>query len=327
MRQLATLQAVPRSGAKIGTRQLCDRLAQQGYELTQRTVQRDLKGFSELFPGLKSDGNPDQAGWFWQRDSTLLDLPGLDIPMAMTFILAQRYLSRLMPPAVLNQLQSYFDSSVTILNRLDRPSYAKWVDRVRILPRSQPLLPAEVEDDVVVVVYQALLEGRQFRGRYQRRDGDEAEYEFHPLGLVIRESVIYMVATVWDYQDPRHYALHRFRHATLLDALATQQDDFDFDTYLMTGAFEYVGPSKVDIRLMARFSARVATHLSETPLSEDQMITSDGEGFFRIEATVKCSNQLRWWILGFGDQVEVLEPQSLRDEIAETLRNASDYYA
>ncbi|NOU40210.1 MAG: WYL domain-containing protein [Methylotenera sp.] len=33
--------------------------------------------------------------------------------------------------------------------------------------------------------------------------------------------------------------------------------------------------------------------------------------------------QLGWWILGFGDEIEVLEPIELRREIAETLSAAS----
>jgi predicted DNA-binding transcriptional regulator YafY len=37
--------------------------------------------------------------------------------------------------------------------------------------------------------------------------------------------------------------------------------------------------------------------------------------------------QLRWWLLGFGDQVEVVAPKSLRQEFAETARNMAGYYS
>ena len=33
-----------------------------------------------------------------------------------------------------------------------------------------------------------------------------------------------------------------------------------------------------------------------------------------IVATVHDNPQLRWWLLAFGDQVEVLKPASLREE-------------
>ncbi len=51
---------------------------------------------------------------------------------------------------------------------------------------------------------------------------------------------IYLVATVWDYRDPRHYALHRFKKCSMLDEVAVPPKDFDLDDYLRVGAFEYV---------------------------------------------------------------------------------------
>ncbi len=326
LRQLAMLQLVPRSGGKIGTRELCEKLDQQGFEVTQRTIQRDLRRFSKLFPDLVSDDNRDQAGWSWTRGAPVKDLPGLDVPMAMTFMLAQRFLDRLMPPAVLNQLRPYFESASRLLDGLDNPGYANWADRVRIVPRSQPLIPAEILPEVVQVVYQALLGGKQFRGRYRRRDGDEAEYDFHPLGLVFRESVVYLVATVWDYHDPRHYSLHRFQKCGLMDEAAVPPEGFDLDEYLKTGAFEYVGPDAENIRLVARFRGAVAKHLEETPLSQDQRITADSGDWVRIETTVKDSQQLRWWLLGFGDNIEVIEPEKLRSTIMQKIKIAASLY-
>jgi predicted DNA-binding transcriptional regulator YafY len=45
-----------------------------------------------------------------------------------------------------------------------------------------------------------------------------------------------------------------------------------------------------------------------------------------IEASVLDTPQLRWWLLGFGDAVEVVEPKSLRREFAEMSRAMASYY-
>jgi predicted DNA-binding transcriptional regulator YafY len=34
----------------------------------------------------------------------------------------------------------------------------------------------------------------------------------------------------------------------------------------------------------------------------------------RLMATVKDTQELRWWLLGFGEGVEIIEPASLRAE-------------
>ncbi len=327
LRQLTMLQLVPRSAQKISTRKLCEKLEQEGFEVTQRTIQRDLKRFSKLFPDLMSDGSLDQAGWSWKRDASVNDLPGMNIPLAMTFMLAQRFLDRLMPRAVLEQLGPYFASANQFLDKLKKHEFSAWDDKVRIVPRSQPLIPATISQEVMDVIYMALLKGHQFRGRYRRRDGDEAEYDFHPLGLVFRDSVIYLVATVWDYKDPRHYALHRFKKCTLKDSESVPPPGFELDDYLSTGTFEYVGLVADEIRLVARFARDVVRHLEETPLSQDQTISAESDEWMEVTATVKNSQQLRWWLLGFGCQIEVLEPKELRKELAANIKKAAKMYS
>ncbi len=48
-----------------------------------------------------------------------------------------------------------------------------------------------------------------------------------------------------------------------------------------------------------------------------------------VELTMEVSGtvELASWVLGFGDQAEVLEPDSLRDQVAAELARASARYA
>jgi predicted DNA-binding transcriptional regulator YafY len=78
------------------------------------------------------------------------------------------------------------------------------------------------------------------------------------------------------------------------------------------------------IKLILRMEAPAAEHLHETPLSEDQVITRDKrEGWVRISATVHDTSQLRWWVLGFGDQAEVVVPAPLRHALLEIYQSAA----
>lgn len=327
LRQWAMLKRIPRHPARVSTRKLLEHLEQEGFKVSQRTIQRDLNSLSGLFPDLGTDGNRDEAGWFWRQNSAVNDIPAIDPPMALTFKLAETFLSKLFPPAVLELIRPYFDTSDKILGALDKPGFTNWADKVRIVPRTQPLLPAEIRPEAVKVIYEALLEGKQFRGRYQRRDGDVAEYEFHPLGLVYRESVAYLVATNWGYQDPRHYALHRFHQCALLEMDTAPSEGFNLDSYIHSGSFEYTDIEGKTIKLIALFTEGAAYHLHETPLSEDQTITCKRNGRIQVTATVKDSQQLRWWLLGFGDQVEVVRPKRLRDEFFEIALGLRELYS
>jgi predicted DNA-binding transcriptional regulator YafY len=61
-------------------------------------------------------------------------------------------------------------------------------------------------------------------------------------------------------------------------------------------------------------------------LADDQQIVADGAGAVRVSATVLDTKELRWWLLGFGDQVTVLGPARLRDQMRDTVAGMAAGY-
>jgi predicted DNA-binding transcriptional regulator YafY len=150
----------------------------------------------------------------------------------------------------------------------------------------------------------------------------------NPLGLVSKDGMLYLVATEWNYKDPTHYALHRFVSAECSENVALVPDGFDFNRYVgEQEAFGY--PESSDpIALEVLVSQDIANHLSERPLSKDQKIALLSEDQCRVTATVSDTQELRWWLRGFGAQLEVLKPATLRKEFkADALDLAEQYSA
>lgn len=325
LRQLAMLKHIPRHKGKITTKQIVVLLKSEGFDIHQRSVQRDLKTLSKYFPDLQTDGNKDIAGWSWKQECAIHDFPTIDSPTALTFKMTETYMSKLMPPSILNLLKPYFERSNAILTEVDKSGLASWSDKIRIMPRNMPLIPATIKQETISIIYSALLEEKQFSGRYIRRDGDEVEYIFHPQGLVFRDSVAYLVATVWDYEDLRHYALHRFSACELLDEDLIIPANFTLDAYLKESSFQY--GDTANIRLTAIFVNDAAHHLTETPLSDDQKLVTKKDGTVQVTATVNDSLQLRWWLLGFSDRVEIIKPLKLRNEFKRIAANMNKLYS
>lgn len=327
LRLVYMLQSIPRSPRRISTRDLHNQLQEQNFSVDIRSVQRDLNELATLFPDLQTDGNKDQAGWFWTKDSKIQQIPAIDPSMALTFKLVDQFLSELVPQSVKAVLKPYFDSSEDVLNALGTDKMATWSDKVRILPRTQPLKPAAINEEVLASVYQGLFEGKQIHAKYRRGyDNEIREYVLNPLCLIFRESAVYLVASIKDYV-PLHYALHRFIDCELLDSHIDAIDDFKLDDIIDSGSFDYADIEDKKIRLTVIFDPAVAKHLSESPLSDDQAMTKKRDGRIQVTATVKDTRQLKWWLLGFGDQVEVMKPKRLRDEFNEIGNNLVDRYS
>jgi predicted DNA-binding transcriptional regulator YafY len=185
-----------------------------------------------------------------------------------------------------------------------------WANCIRVVPREMPLLPPKFNSDAVRVVYDALLTGKRLTAEYRSRAADSDElksYEVSPLGLVARGPLLYLVCTFWNYQDVRQLALHRLVSAILTDKGVTRPENFDLDRYIEEGEFQYpVGPM---IEFKAKFTRQAATHLFETPLSENQTIDYLDADHVLVTATIRNTEQLEWWLRGFGNQVEVTAPK------------------
>ena len=181
-------------------------------------------------------------------------------------------------------------------------------------------------DTVLAVVYEALLKSRRFTVSYRPRKNQVKPYEVNPLGLILKGSAMYLVATLWDYQDIKQLALHRFSKATLLDKDVSAPGDFSLDAYIAEGGFDYPTIPEHSIRLTVKINDPIKKYLSETPLSADQQITRLDAMTYQLQATVKDTLQLRWWLRSFAADVEIVEPLSLREEFVESAKALSQIY-
>jgi predicted DNA-binding transcriptional regulator YafY len=136
----------------------------------------------------------------------------------------------------------------------------------------------------------------------------------HPLAVVQRGGLVYLVCMFDRYEDVRTIALHRVQQAEVLYESARRKPGFDIDAYIASGQFGVIAGDPVKLR--AVFTRAAGEHLYETPLSADQVLTSDADGRMHLAATVPNTRSLVWWLLGFGDGVVIQEPASLREEVA-----------
>ncbi|WP_404418822.1 helix-turn-helix transcriptional regulator [Marinospirillum sp.] len=327
LRLLTTLQLIPRHPGRIATPTLQEKLADRGFHIDLRSLQRDLKGrLSSHFP-LACDESVRPFRWSFLADAQI-NLPALDTPAALTLCLAEEQLRSLLPASVADQLKPQFQAARQHLNSLEHNQLAGWAKRVRALPNGKALIPAPLHSDVWASVSEALLHQKQLDVTYLSRKKQEAKnFTLHPVGLVSRYALSYLIAQVDGYDNLRHFAVHRIEKATPLDAASNAHPDFDLDAYIQSGALSWK-TAEGTTRLVADIHPQLAWILKETPLSEEQSLTPiPGSDWERLEATVLQDKETLWWIYGLNDKIRVREPQVWVEEIKATLNNLNSYYA
>ncbi|CAG0943278.1 hypothetical protein BROC_02218 [Candidatus Brocadiaceae bacterium] len=332
--EMMQLLTIARSESKsegrwVKASEITEQLHDIGYRVSQRTVQRDLKELAEVFPIELNEKNPREYGWRWMKGTTL-SIPGITVPQALAICLVEIQLSRLLPKSILDNVNGLFSLAKSKLRNAEKHNFnltKSWIDKIRVVAPSQPLLPPIIDSESESNIYPALLDDKQIRVLYQALDdGVPSEYRLHPLGLIMRGSVSYLVACAWEYSDTRLYALHRFKEVHILDTSSNVPESFSLDSVIANGLADFANQGE-PINLEIRCNENVVAYLSETPLSLNQAIKPDIDGWSLITASVNDTWQLRWWLLGQGANVTVIAPEELHQEIKMTLRDALTNYA
>lgn len=319
-RLLATLSIVPVS-ATLSTTEIHHRLRTRGLAVSHRTVQRDLESLAAAF-GIACDTRSKPYGWRWPKGKARLSVPGMDWPEALSFRLLQDYLSGLLPASVSQHLAPYFEQARATLGAHFRSTpIQRWPDKVRVISPGPGLIAPRVKRPVHEAVSEALLAEHQLEISYRAIGECQGRtHRVHPLGMVLEGNVLYLVASFYDYDEPRQLAMHRIEKALLLEAHCVVPDGFSLIRFVDEGGFG-CGGDKL-IQLDATWFEWAGNHLLQAQLSVEQKVDDLGDGMVRIRATVRHTERLAWWLLSFGARVEVHGPRSLRKQVADEHRAA-----
>lgn len=324
LRLLRMLREIPRYPRRISTADLGERLRTAGFDAVLRTIQRDLIKLSSFLPLLGDDSKPQ--GWSWQADAPQLNLPALEPQSALVFHLAERYLQPLLPDSTLNYLSPWFRAASGVLDNQNN-DLSTWRSKVRVLAPGQPMLAPFIEREVQSVVTEALLQNKRVAVTYRPRDAvADKSYEASPLGLVVRDQVIYLVCTLKEYDDIKQLVLGRMRSAQLVDKPARKLEGFDLDQYISQGEFGFPVVAGRTITCVVDFDREVANAFIERPLDANQLTENINDKTIRLTATVADTSELRRWLLGFGAHAVVREPASLRTDLKTIIAEMSHRY-
>ncbi|HJF27530.1 WYL domain-containing protein [Acinetobacter bohemicus] len=304
------------TGKWMGTRELQEILNREGIEISLRTIQRDLNQIAQRFPIESSKTTPQ--GWRWRSDAPIQSLPHMTSSQAVTFMMVEEHLKHLLPPSLIDEMNPWFDLARRSLS--SQNNVRQWINRVRIVPATQPLIPPFVDKVAQQAIYEALLQDKQLECVYQGRglQSEEKTYILNPLALVQKGSIIYLVCTRHDKSDIQTFALHRFKSAIVLNSRALHPVNFDIDDYIESGALgfrvDFNHPTE-NVTLKLTMDEVDAHYFEESQLSKDQKIEKLENGMFLISATVPFTSQLTWWLRSFGKKIKQIEPTTVANAV------------
>jgi predicted DNA-binding transcriptional regulator YafY len=80
------------------------------------------------------------------------------------------------------------------------------------------------------------------------------------------------------------------------------------------------------VKVRIRFSSEVAGYIKEKIWHDTQKIISQKDGSVIFEAEVAGTDEIKFWVMSWGSNALVVEPQALRDEIRAEVETMLEEY-
>lgn len=202
---------------------------------------------------------------------------------------------------------------------------------VRLVSDGLGRLNAHIDLLILRTVFDAIGNGEALKLDYVSSQGVQSQKELNPLGLVAKDGTIYLLATRGLETKPRHYPLHRARSTEIIRKRVTIPKGFDLDRYIDDShKLSHVLDDREGlVELQLRVAPGTMYHFRERPLSDNQRIDEtnlDSKGWSLVTNTVPVTIQLAPFLLSHGGWIEVVGPESVRQEMRRRLEAAVSHY-
>jgi proteasome accessory factor B len=179
-------------------------------------------------------------------------------------------------------------------------------------------------DEHLDTIVFCLVNNRRMRVDYAGLLGGGKVHEFEPYTLMMYRGGLYLLGRSHRGRKVVTLAVERMRSVRRLDATFRYPADYSPQKH-SEGIFGLIEGPETPVELLIQ-DAATAAYLASRRIHPTQQLRTLGDGRRVLSMTVRGTDELKYWILGFGPHVEVLRPAPLRAEVGRLLSDAARPY-
>ncbi|MDO5580014.1 MAG: WYL domain-containing protein [Planctomycetia bacterium] len=186
--------------------------------------------------------------------------------------------------------------------------------------------PKETENnqEIFQTFFEAVEQKRVVKIDYQSpADSGPIRTLFHPYSLYCARSW-YIIGYAVLFREIRTFKINRVLNIDVLQE-TFDKPQFSVDEYF-GNAWNFIREGDRDYHIRIRFSPKVAQNVSEIHWHRTQKKEWEDDGSVVLTFDVCGLNEIFWWILGYGAEAKVLEPEELQNKIREEISKAQKIY-
>ena len=158
------------------------------------------------------------------------------------------------------------------------------------------------------------------------RDNVTRYTDFRPHALKMFERRWYVVGKYTEDMPHHIFALDRISKVEILKETFTRDHDFDVEEMFKDSYGIILGDDVKVESVWIKVDAFQANYLRSLPLHHSQLELRRNEDYSVFSVRVRPTYDFRQRLLSLGSTVEVLKPESLREEMKEEIKAMLDKY-
>ena len=170
------------------------------------------------------------------------------------------------------------------------------------------------ESKILTDLQKATMEGRRISVAYDLYSGGGMkQYTLDPYQIYFKQRALYLDAYSVEERGYRVYRVNRIKRLQALPMIVPRRTDYSFSSRHRDSFSVFVG-DKVD-KVKIRFNKKIAPYIRETCWHLSQKISNQKDGSIIFEVDVSEPKEVGWWVMQWGEDATVLQPQSLREMV------------
>ena len=179
--------------------------------------------------------------------------------------------------------------------------------------------------DILEALTRAVHENRQVTITYTRPSSEAPKtYTLNPYHIYFKRRALYLDAYRPKAGKDLVFRVNRITEVQPLPIRFTRRPEYNFAQRHQHAFSVFVGDEVQPVRV--RFAKRLAPFIREACWHHSQRLTEEQDGSLLFEVAVSEPREVGWWVLQWGAEAEVLEPESLRQELRQTAERLVGVY-
>ena len=170
----------------------------------------------------------------------------------------------------------------------------------------------EQTEEFFGIIEEAISQWRCLKMTYESINSGTKERIVEPYFMIFRGRAFYFIAYCRLRKEFRTFRVDRVVDLKMIDEEFKRRSNIDPESYF-EGSWEIYSGESVEV--VVRFTGAASRVVLTSTHHQDEIVEKTDEGKVIYRVVTRGLEEIQRWLLGFGGEVEVLEPPELRDSM------------